>query len=178
MSTETVRVDWIDGQVFLMRDRFEFPIIMTQPMGVNGADLLPLSLIGCSAWDIIRILRKQRQDVTKLEAFADSERDDEPPWRFRRIHVRYRLTGHNLNAHHVQRAIELSETKYCSIYATLRDAVELTSEYEIVDEGPIPDWGSPPIDCQQASREGNRGRRAAGRSSACADEDAPRVGEG
>ncbi len=134
MPTETVRVDWIADQVFLLRDRAGFPIVMTQPQGVNGADLLPLSLIGCAAWDILGILRKQRQAVTRFEVIADSERDDEPPWRFRRIRVLYRITGRNLDVRHVEHAIELTETKYCSIYVTLRDAVEIVSDYEIVSE--------------------------------------------
>ena len=134
MSTETVRVDWITDQVFLLRDRNSFPIVMTQPQGVNGADLLPLSLIGCAAWDIMAIVRKQQQHVTRLEVIADSERDTEPPWRFKKIHILYRFTGRNLRAASIKRAIELSETKYCSTYATLRDTVEIQSEYEIVPE--------------------------------------------
>jgi putative redox protein len=104
---------------------------MTQPMGVNGADLLPLSLIGCTAWDLIPIFRKQRQRVSGLQVFAESERDAEPPWRYRKIHVRYVVSGSNLDRVKLQRAIDLGETKYCSIYATLREAVELTSELEI-----------------------------------------------
>jgi putative redox protein len=134
MPTETVRADWIADQVFLLRDRAGFPIVMTQPQGVNGADLLPLSLIGCAAWDILGILRKQRQAVTRFEVIADSERDDEPPWRFRRIRVLYRIAGRNLDARRVEHAIALTETKYCSIYVTLRDAVDIVSDYEIVSE--------------------------------------------
>jgi putative redox protein len=134
MPTETVRADWIEEQVFLLRDRAGFPVVMTQPMGVNGADLLPMSLIGCTAWDIIAILKKQRQQVTRLEITAESQRDDEPPWRFRKIHIRYRLSGRNLSEDKIRRAIELSEKKYCSIYATLREVVELTNEFEIVRE--------------------------------------------
>lgn len=134
MPAETVRADWIDDQAFLLRDRAGFPILMTQPMGVNGADLLPLSLIGCAVWDVIAILKKQRQQVTRLEVTAESQRDDEPPWRFRKIHICYRLAGRKLNPEFVRRAIELSETKYCSIYATLRDAVEITNKFEITEE--------------------------------------------
>jgi putative redox protein len=134
MLTESVRVDWVQDLLFLLRDRSDFPIVMTQPLGVNGADLLPLSLIGCAAWDVMSILQKQRQQVTKMQVGAQSERDDEPPWRFRRIRMVYRITGHQLNADQIQRAITLTETKYCSIYATLRDAVELVSECEIVDD--------------------------------------------
>jgi len=48
MPTETVRVDWMAQRMFLLRDRNNFPVVMTQPQGVNGADLLPLSLVGCS----------------------------------------------------------------------------------------------------------------------------------
>ena len=134
MPTETVRVDWVRDQIFLLRDRNDFPIVMTQPQGVTGADLLPLSLIGCALWDIASILQKQRQHVTALQAFADSEREEEPPWRFKKILIRYRFSGRNLNADLIQRAIELSENKYCSIYATLRAVVELKSEFEIVNE--------------------------------------------
>src|SRR4030067_335679 len=134
MPIETVRADWIDEHVFLLRDRADFPIVMTQPMGVNGADLLPMSLIGCTAWDIIAILKKQRQQVTHLEITAVSQRDDEPAWRFRKIHVRYRLAGRDLSEDKIRRAIELSETGYCSIYATLRDVVQITSEFEIARE--------------------------------------------
>lgn len=134
MASQTVRIDWIHDHLFLMRDGSGFPIVMTQPLGVNAADLLPLSLIGCSVWDIITILQKQRQQVTSLQVTAESQRDDEPPWRFRKIHILYKFTGHNLNASAVERAIELSETKYCAVHATLRDVVELSSHYEIVNE--------------------------------------------
>jgi len=134
MSTETVRADWMRGKMFLLRDHFDFPIVMTQPSGVNGADLLPLSVIGCAAWDVLSILHKQKQPVTAFEVSADSVRDDGPPWRFRKIHIHYRFTGHHLNEGQIQRAIELSEEKYCSTFATLRDAVELTSDYEILNE--------------------------------------------
>lgn len=134
MPTETVRVDWIEDQVFLLRDRGGFPIVMTQPNGVNGADLLPLSLIGCAVWDVVLILHKQRQQITGVAVSAISERDDDPPWKFKRIRIVYMLTGRNLNVEHVRRAITLSEEKYCAIYATLRDVVELTSEFVLVDE--------------------------------------------
>ena len=134
MSTETVHAEWVRDEVFLLKDHFDFPLVMTQPQGVNGADLLPLSLIGCAGWDVIAILKKQRQQVTCLEVSAESQRDEAPPWRFRRILIHYRLRGRNLVTERVKRAIDLAETKYCSVYATLRDAVEIQSEFEIVTE--------------------------------------------
>ena len=135
MPIETVRIDWIRDQLFLMRDRFGFPIVMTQPAGVNGADLLPLSVIGCSIWDIVAILHKQRQQITEVQVTAESVREEEPPWRFRKIHILYTFTGRGLNRDHIRRAIEVTENKYCSTYATLREVVELTSEYRILDVG-------------------------------------------
>ena len=133
MLIETVRADWVEEQEFLLRDHFGFPVVMAHPMGVSGADLLPMSLIGCSVWDVVAILRKQRQQVIKLEVTAESERDDEPPWRFRKIRILYTITGRSLNPERVRRAIDLAEEKYCGVYATLRDAVEITSQFEIIE---------------------------------------------
>ena len=133
MSSETVRAEWVRDEIFMLRDRHDFPIVMTQPWGVNGADLLPLSLIGCALWDIVAILLKQRQGLTHAGVWAESEREPEAPWSFLRIQIHYRFAGDGLDAAHVQRAIALSEEKYCSTYATLRRAVELTSDFEILD---------------------------------------------
>src|SRR5437773_9760324 len=114
MRLETVSLDWAGDQVFLLKDSKQFPIVMTQPQGVLGADLLPLSVIGCAAWDIVSILRKQRQQLTGVQVTAESEREEDPPWRFKSIHIVYKLTGPNLDRERVRYAIELTETKYCS----------------------------------------------------------------
>jgi putative redox protein len=106
---------------------------MTQPEGVNGADLLPLSVIGCAAWDILSILKKQRQKVTKLQVTAESFREAKPPWAFTKIQITYRFGGNDLDEDKIKRAIELSEQNYCSTLATLRKALEITSAYEILE---------------------------------------------
>jgi putative redox protein len=103
-----------------------------------GADLLPLSLIGCAGWDVMSILRKQKQPVLGCEVEAESERDDEPPWQFRRIHVVYKIWGRGLDRTAVERAIRLTEDKYCSVFVTLKAAVEITSGYELLTEEPTP----------------------------------------
>lgn len=131
MSAETVCVEWIGDQEFLLKDHFGFPILMSHPMGVNGADLLPLSVIGCAAWDIASILKKQRQQLTALQVTAESEREESPPWRFKKIHILYRISGKNLKKESIQKAIELTEQKYCSIFATVKNAVEISSSFEI-----------------------------------------------
>lgn len=134
MVTKTVRLDWIKEQMFMLRDHKGAPIVMSETGGVSGSDLLAMGLIGCTAWDVVALMRKQRQEVTHLEIIAETEQDDEPPWRFRRIRVRYRLVGRNLEESKVRRAIALAEQKYCSVHATLRDAVEISTTYELVAE--------------------------------------------
>jgi putative redox protein len=135
MTIEQVRLDWLREKEFLLRDRGGYPILLAQPMGVNGADLLPLSLIGCAAWDVIAILQKQRQPVSAFEVVAESEREDQAPWRFLKIRVTYRLTGRGLDRSAIERAIALTEGKYCSTFATLRPAVEISSGYEVIEAG-------------------------------------------
>ena len=134
MPVETVSVDWVQDQEFLLKDHFGFPIVMTQPMGVNGADLLPLSVIGCAAWDLAGILKKQRLQVTALNVIAESEREEAPPWRFLKIHILYRVTGRKLKPESIRRGIELTEDKYCSTLATLRKACEISSSFEILED--------------------------------------------
>ncbi|SRR6266498_2291760 len=133
MIAETVSLDWIRERQFLMHDRNGFPIVMDHPNGANASDLLPLSLIGCSSYDVVAILEKQRQTVTDLAVTAESTRNPNPPWIFRKIHVHYKVSGRGLDKDKVSKAIELAEEKYCGVFATLRNAVEITSDFEIVE---------------------------------------------
>jgi len=126
-------VDWIGDEAFLGRDHRGFPVVMGRPVGVSAAAMLPLSLAGCTVWDVVSILRKQRQEISTVQVIAESDREDEAPWRFRRIRLCYRITGRNIDPKRVRRAIELSEEKYCAVYATLRDAVEIESDFEIIE---------------------------------------------
>ena len=134
MASEKVSAEWVHDQTFLLHDRHGFPIVESQPHGVVASDLLPLSLIGCSIYDVTSILRKQKQDIKRLEVEAFSEQDDEPPWCFRRIRVQYRIWGQGIKREAVERAIRLTEEKYCSVFATLKSALEIVSEYEILSE--------------------------------------------
>ena len=140
MASEKVTAEWQHDQVFMLRDQHGYPIVMAQPDGVLGADLLPLSLIGCAIWDVTSILRKQKQAINRIEVEATSERDDDPPWQFRKIRVLYRIWGTQVKRAAVERAIRLTEEKYCSVYATLKPAIELVSEFEILDE-PVQEEG-------------------------------------
>jgi len=87
---------------------------------------------GCSAMDVISILRKKRQNVTGYEIEVTGERRDEHPRAYTRIEVLHRVRGHDISAQAVEEAIQLSDTKYCSVHATLAPAVTLVSRYEIL----------------------------------------------
>ena len=133
MATKTVHLNWNPEQQFILQDNDNFRIIMKKPKGVSASDLLPMSLIGCASHDIVSILEKQRQQLHALKVTADATQDDNPPWRFRKIHIHYQVTGKGIDAEKVRKAILLSEENYCSVYATLRDAIEITHDFEIVD---------------------------------------------
>ncbi len=141
MPTINVELDWLRDELFVGRDRAGTAITIGRTPGaepewhgVKASDLLLLSLIACSAHDVAAILQKQRQKVSLLRVSAEGDQDDDPPWRFRQIRVRYKLVGHDLSESFIRRANELSQEKYCSVFATLRDAVEITSDYEITSE--------------------------------------------
>lgn len=133
MATKNVFLNWDAEEAFVFQDKdgFQFPM---KPKGVSASDLLPLALIGCSSHDVVEILRKQKQNLTALRVSAESEQDDDPPWTFRKIHMRYQAVGKGLDAEKVGKAILLSEEKYCSVYNTLKDAVEITHEFEVTEK--------------------------------------------
>ena len=64
---------------------------------------------------------------------AESTQDEDPPWRFRKIHIHYQVIGKEIDPEKVRKAILLSEEKYCSVYATLKDVLEITHDFEIVE---------------------------------------------
>ncbi len=99
--------------------------------GAKPSDLLPLSLAACTAYDVVVILRKQRQDLHRLDVTVHSTQDPEPPWTFRAMHTRFVLTG-RVDPNKAARAVDLAERKYCATAATLRSVVRLTHEVTVV----------------------------------------------
>ena len=97
-------------------------------------ELLLLALGGCTAVDVVSILRKKRAEVTDYRVEVRGERREEHPRKYTRIEVRHIISGRGLTERGVAQAIELSEEKYCSVAATLRPAAEIVSSYEIIGE--------------------------------------------
>lgn len=97
-------------------------------------ELLLIALGGCSGADVQSILEKKRQRVTHYEIEVRGERRVEHPRIYTSIEVIHYLRGHDIDPKAVAHAIELSETKYCSVSAMLREAATITTRYEITDE--------------------------------------------
>ena len=103
--------------------------------GPRPMEMLLMGMGGCTAFDVVHILRKGRQEITGCEAAVSAERATEDPKVFTRIHVHFILRGKNLSESQVERAIELSAEKYCSASIMLGNAgVEITHDYTLVAE--------------------------------------------
>lgn len=106
--------------------------------GFRPMELIALGLAGCTAMDVISILLKKRQQVTGFEVRVHAERTAEHPRVFTDIVIEYIVRGRGIDPAAVERAIELSETKYCPAQAMLAKAVPIRHTYQIIAEEPAP----------------------------------------
>lgn len=133
-------VTWDHGLTFEGTADSRFSVNMGGSTAVGGDDdgfrpmeLILTGLIGCTAMDVISILRKKRQDITNFSVTADAEQADGHPHVFTNIHIHYIVEGHGVDANAVERAMELSETRYCPAQAMLSQTVPMELTYEIVE---------------------------------------------
>jgi len=101
--------------------------------GARPMELLLAGLAGCTGMDVVSILEKARQELTGFEVVVNGERRKEYPMIYTDIHVEYVIRGRNISEEAVKRAIELSQTKYCSAEAMLEKSAKITSSYRIED---------------------------------------------
>jgi len=101
--------------------------------GLRPMELMALSLAGCTAMDVISILRKKRQDVTAFEVRVHAERADEHPRVFTSAVIEYEVTGHGLHEAAVIRAIELSAVRYCPAQGMLAKLIPIRLQYAIYE---------------------------------------------
>ena len=139
------RVSWAGEARFDAEVGSEFgtghKIIMDGPedhggknQGPRPMEMLLVGVGGCSAFDVVHILKKSRQDVTDCEAQIKATRVDDVPAVFETIHIHFVVKGNKLKENQVKRAVELSAEKYCSASIMLGKAgVEMTHSYEIKD---------------------------------------------
>jgi len=97
-------------------------------------EMVLASLAGCTAMDVVSILKKMRQNVTGLEISVESERSSDHPKVYTKILLKYVIKGIGLNEENIKRAIELSQEKYCSVSAMLKNSATVSYEYSIIGE--------------------------------------------
>jgi putative redox protein len=101
--------------------------------GFKPMELILLGLVGCTAMDVISILQKKRQQVTAFQVTAHAERAEDHPKVFTKVLLEFLVTGTDVDKQAVERAIELSETKYCPAQAMLSHTVTIHSKYTILE---------------------------------------------
>src|SRR5256885_7838792 len=132
---QTAAVKWIGEQKFVATSPSGHALALDSDRESNKApgpmELLLMALGACTATDVVVVLEKKRQKLESLEVICSGERAAEPPAVWTRLEVLYRLRG-KLDEAAVKHAIELSESKYCSVSATLRKTAALTWRFEII----------------------------------------------
>ena len=132
------RVKLVEGITFVAESGSGHAVVMDASPDVGGRDLgaRPMEMVlmgagGCSAIDVVHILRKARQDLVDCVVEVEGERAAEDPKVFTRIRLHYVVTGRGLSPAQVERAIRLSKEKYCSATIMLAKTAEVTADFEI-----------------------------------------------
>lgn len=138
MLTGRIRLTTVGGErrQFVAQSGSGHTLVIDDKGGNTGPTPVELILIaagGCSAFDVISILRKQRQNVTGYELTMSAEQQEEYPKVFTKVKIHHTLRG-QIDPKTVERAIHLSETKYCSVGAMLSRSANIEVSYEIVPE--------------------------------------------
>jgi putative redox protein len=136
-ASKEARAVWKNGLAFDgigasgFKVQLDTPQAEGGPTGFSPMELLLVSLASCTAMDVISILKKKRQDVTGFEVRANGLRAEEHPKVYTDITLEYVVRGHGVDPQAVERAIELSETKYCSVSGMLNKAATIKTTYRV-----------------------------------------------
>ena len=103
-----------------------------QNLGMRPMEMVLLGMGGCTAFDVVQILRKRRHETELVEIDMEAQRADEVPKVFTAIHLKYRVKGEGIKENEVRRAIDLSIEKYCSATRMLASTAEVTYEFELL----------------------------------------------
>lgn len=139
MST-TAKVSWVEGALFVAEGGSGHTITMDGAPDVGGRDLAsrPMEVVlmgvgGCTAIDVVAMLRKQRQDVEGMEVALVAERAEDHPKVFTALKLVYTVRGRKLNRALVERAVSLSDEKYCSATAMMKKSANVMHEVVLVE---------------------------------------------
>ena len=133
-------VKWVDGAMFIGESDSGHSVVMDGPadgggrnLGMRPMEMLLLGMGGCTAYDVVHILKKARQDIRGCRVELDAERAESPPQVFTRIHVHFVVSGKDLAGSQVKRAVSLSAEKYCSASIMLGKTATITHDYAVED---------------------------------------------
>ena len=134
------RVKWLDHMSFVGESDSGHSVVMDGPpesggrnLGVRPMEMVLLGMGGCTAFDVVMILQKARQDISDCVIELSAERSETIPKVYTKIHAHYVVSGKDLNEKQVERAVKLSAEKYCSVSMMLAATVEITHDYEIIE---------------------------------------------
>lgn len=136
-KTKEVKLEWLRSRMFVGTDHLGNSIAIgyqhedePHAAGVNPSDMLLLAAASCSAYDVVQILEKGKQPLEDLRVDVTAEQSQEQPYPYVSLHFNYRVWG-DVPAEKIQRAMQLSEDKYCSVLATLKPGLTFTSEFTL-----------------------------------------------
>ena len=134
------RVNWVEGNTFVGESNSGHAVVMHAAPAPGAPTIAPspmeyvlLGAGGCTAFDVVHILKRGRHDVQGCDLRLEAERATEDPKVFTRIHYHFIVSGRNLKPETVERAIALSAEKYCSASIMLEKTAAITHDFEIVD---------------------------------------------
>ncbi len=133
-------IEWTGGVSFAGRADSGHQVLMDgapeaggENKGSRPMEVVLIGMGGCAAFDVVHILRKQRQSVAGCSAEIDAERAETDPKVFTRIHAHFKISGRALDSKKVAHAIELSATKYCSASIMLGKTAKITHDFELIE---------------------------------------------
>ncbi len=135
------KVKWVgEAMAFLAETGSNHTLVMDAPPEAGGHNMAPrpMELLlagagGCTAFDVVSILRKGRHAISACEVSLSAERAESDPKVFTRIHFHFRISGKALKPEAVARAIALSQEKYCSASIMLAQSAEISHDFEIIE---------------------------------------------
>lgn len=132
------RATWVEDRLFVGESGSGHSVVMDgapeaggRNAGIRPMEMLLIGLCGCTAFDVVLILERGREDVTNCVVEAEAERAEADPKVFTRVHLIYKITGHNLKLDKVERAVALSADKYCSASIMFGKTAIMTHEIQL-----------------------------------------------
>jgi putative redox protein len=134
------RIKWLDHMSFVGESGSGHSVVMDgapeaggRDLGIRPLEMMLLGLGGCTAFDVVSILHKSRQQISDCEVEIEAERAETIPKVFTRIHLHFIVSGRALDANKVSKAVSLSADKYCSASRMLEKTATITHDFEVVN---------------------------------------------